>query len=311
MRTSNKKNKKIIKIIIFSFALILSYFLVIRSIHLKEGKDLFIDALSILSMIHNNRTEIIYDYIKNRDKVYVYDDSLSDKTKRYIKSYFPSVKYVGDIRFVIYSHFFKDRIIFYSCDNSTIDKLKSLNVQLCRVVLSIYDITEDEYLTLKETDNTKLFLSFTNREIYHIDSNYSESLSKYVIGIDKNAIRVVDGDTIRYNKNYYRFIGLDAPELKQEYGTNVMAYVREKISNATNVNILIGSYDAFGRILCHLFIDDIPLAYPMMQDKQAKETIMKYGDNGFVTIASNIVYLSKFQGRRPFKDPAQFRRENR
>ena len=64
MRTSNKKNKKIIKIIIFSFALILSYFLVIRTIHLKEGKDLFIDALSILSMIHNNRTEIIYDYIK-------------------------------------------------------------------------------------------------------------------------------------------------------------------------------------------------------------------------------------------------------
>ena len=75
--------------------------------------------------------------------------------------------------------------------------------------------------------------------------------------------------------------------------------------------MLVGSYDAFGRILCHLFIDDIPLAYPMMKDKQAKETIMKYGDNGFVNIASNIVYLSKFQGRRPFTDPAKFRSENR
>lgn len=311
MRTSNKKNKKIIKIIIFYSVLILSYFFVIRSIRLKEGRDLFIDARSILSMIHNNKTEIIYDYIKNRDKVYVYDASLSDRTKRYIKSYFPSVKYVGSIKFMIYSYLFKDRIMFYSCENSIIDKLKSLNVQLCRVVLSIYDITEQEYLTLKESDDTKLFLSFTNREIYYIDSNYSESLSKYVIGLDKNAIRVVDGDTIRYKKNYYRFIGLDAPELKQDYGTNVMFYVRDKISNASKVNILIGSYDAFGRILCHLFIDKTPLAYSMMQDKQAKETIMKYGDNGFVTIASNIVYLSKFQGRRPFKDPAQFRRENR
>ncbi|MDA1469857.1 hypothetical protein OGZ02_13715 [Brachyspira hyodysenteriae] len=47
----------------------------------------------------------------------------------------------------------------------------------------------------------------------------------------------------------------------------------------------------------------------MMKDKQAKETIMKYGDNGFVNIASNIVYLSKFQGVRPFTDPARFRAE--
>ncbi|MBW5380295.1 thermonuclease family protein [Brachyspira hampsonii] len=124
-------------------------------------------------------------------------------------------------------------------------------------------------------------------------------------------MRVVDGDTIRYKDNYYRFIGVDAPELKQNYGTNVKNYVIEKINNASNVSMLVSSYDVFGRILCHLFIDDVPLAYYMMKDKQAKETIMKYGDNGFINIASNIVYLSKFQGRRPFTDPAKFRAENR
>ncbi|HJH55843.1 MAG TPA: thermonuclease family protein, partial [Brachyspira hyodysenteriae] len=178
-------------------------------------------------------------------------------------------------------------------------------------VLDINDINRDEYLTLKDSYNTKLFLSFTNKDFYNIDSNYNKELSKYLSDLDKDHIRVVDGDTIKYKDNYYRFIGLDAPELKQNYGTNVKAYVENKIKNASNVSILVGSYDAFGRILCHLFIYDVPLAYLMMKDKQAKETIMKYGDNGFVTIASNIVYLSKFQGRRPFTDPAKFRSENR
>ena len=74
--------------------------------------------------------------------------------------------------------------------------------------------------------------------------------------------------------------------------------------------MLIDSYDLFDRILCHIIIDGEPLAYSMIKEKYAKETIIKYGDNGFPTIASNIVYLSKFQGRRPFIDPAVFRKTN-
>ena len=201
--------------------------------------------------------------------------------------------------------------MFYASDDKLINKLRFFKIHYSRVVLDINDINSNEYLTLKDSYNTKLFLSFTNKDFYNIDYNYNKELSKYLKALDKNSIRVVDGDTIKYKDNYYRFIGLDAPELKQNYGTNVKAYVENKINNASNVSMLVGSYDAFGRILCHLFIDDIPLAYPMMKDKQAKETIMKYGDNGFVNIASNIVYLSKFQGRRPFTDPAKFRSENR
>ena len=259
-------------------------------------------------MIENNKTSIIYDYIKNRDKVYVYN-ALTNHDKKYISSHFPSIKYIGFLRLFIYSLFFKDKIMFYASDDGIINKLKVLNIKYCKVVLNIDNINIEEYLTLKDSNNTKLFLSITNKDFSEIDINNINR--KYLIYLDKDLIKVSDGDTIKYKNNYYRFIGVDAPELKQDYGTNVKNYVIEKINNASNVSMLVSSYDIFDRILCHLFIDDVPLAYYMMKDKQAKETIMKYGDNGFINIASNIVYLSKFQGRRPFTDPARFRAENR
>ncbi|MEI0549205.1 thermonuclease family protein [Brachyspira intermedia] len=308
MRTSNQKNEKIIKTCIYTVIIIFVFIFVIKT-SIKESKDLIIDSKSIISMIENNKASIIYDYIKNRDKIYVLYAKNDDK--KYIKTHFPIIKFIGKFKLIFYALFFKDSIMFYASDDKLIDKLRFFKIHYSHVVLDIDDINSDEYLTLKDSYNTKLFLSFTNKDFYNIDSNYNKELSKYLKALDKNSIRVVDGDTIKYKDNYYRFIGLDAPELKQNYGTNVKAYVENKIKNASNVSMLVGSYDAFGRILCHLFIDYIPLAYPMMKDKQAKETIMKYGDNGFVNIASNIVYLSKFQGRRPFTDPAKFRSENR
>ena len=308
MRTSNQKNEKIIKTCIYAVIIIFVFIFIIKTSNLKESKDLIIDSKSIISMIENNKTSIIYDYIKNRDKVYVL---YAENDKEYIKTHFPSIQFINKFKLIFYTLFFKDTIMFYASDDKLIDKLRFFKIHYSRVVLDIMDISSDEYLTLKDSNNIKLFLSFTNKDFYNIDSNYNKELSKYLAVLDKDSIRVADGDTIKYKDNYYRFIGLDAPELNQNYGTNVKAYVENKINNASNVSMLVGSYDVFGRILCHLFIDDIPLAYSMMKDKQAKETIMKYGDNGFVNIASNIVYLSKFQGRRPFTDPAKFRSENR
>ncbi|WP_157154612.1 thermonuclease family protein [Brachyspira murdochii] len=307
MRTFNKKNEKII-IIVFICSFIIIFYFLIQFLNFKETRDLFIESKSLISMIENNKTSIIYDYIKNRDKVYVYN-ALNNQDKQYISMHFPSIKYIGFLRLFIYSLFFKDKIMFYASDDSIINKLKVLNIKYCRVVLNIDNINNEEYLTLKDSNNTKLFLSITNKDFREIDTNNINY--KYLISLDKDLIKVSDGDTIKYKNNYYRFIGVDAPELKQNYGTNVKNYVIEKINNASNVSMLVSSYDIFGRILCHLFIDDVPLAYYMIKDKQAKETIMKYGDNGFVNIASNIVYLSKFQGRRPFTDPARFRAENR
>ncbi|MEI0518384.1 thermonuclease family protein [Brachyspira murdochii] len=307
MRTFNKKNEKII-IIVFICSFIIIFYFLIQFLNFKETRDLFIDSKSLISMIENNKTSIIYDYIKNRDKVYVYN-ALTNQDKKYISGHFPSIKYIGFSRLFIYSLLFKNKIMFYTSDDNIINKLKVLNIKYCRVVLNIDSINSKEYLTLKDSNNTKLFLSITNKDFREIDTNNINY--KYLVSLDKDLIKVSDGDTIKYKNNYYRFIGVDAPELKQNYGTNVKNYVIEKINNASNVSMLVSSYDIFDRILCHLFIDDVPLAYYMMKDKQAKETIMKYGDNGFVNIASNIVYLSKFQGRRPFTDPARFRAENR
>lgn len=307
MRTFNKKNEKII-IIVFICSFIIIFYFLIQLLNFKETRNLFIESKSLISMIENNKTSIIYDYIKNRDKVYVYN-ALTNQDKKYISGRFPSIKYIGFLRLFIYSLLFKDKIMFYASDDGIINKLKVLNIKYCRVVLNIDNINIEEYLTLKDSNNTKLFLSITNKDFSEIDINNINR--KYLISLDKDLIKVSDGDTIKYKNNYYRFIGVDAPELKQDYGTNVKNYVIEKINNSSNVSMLVSSYDIFDRILCHLFIDDVPLAYYMMKDKQAKETIMKYGDNGFVNIASNIVYLSKFQGRRPFTDPARFRAENR
>ena len=307
MRTFNKKNEKII-IIVFICSFIIIFYFLIQLLNFKETRNLFIESKSLISMIENNKTSIIYDYIKNRDKVYVYN-ALTNQDKKYISGRFPSIKYIGFLRLFIYSLFFKDKIMLYTSDDGIINKLKVLNIKYCRVVLNIDNINIEEYLTLKDSNNTKLFLSITNKDFSEIDINNINR--KYLISLDKDLIKVSDGDTIKYKNNYYRFIGVDAPELKQDYGTNVKNYVIEKINNSSNVSMLVSSYDIFDRILCHLFIDDVPLAYYMMKDKQAKETIMKYGDNGFVNIASNIVYLSKFQGRRPFTDPARFRAENR
>lgn len=307
MRTFNKKNEKII-IIVFICSFIIIFYFLIQLLNFKETRNLFIESKSLISMIENNKTSIIYDYIKNRDKVYVYN-ALTNQDKKYISGRFPSIKYIGFLRLFIYSLLFKDKIMFYASDDGIINKLKVLNIKYCRVVLNIDNMNIEEYLTLKDSNNTKLFLSITNKDFSEIDINNINR--KYLISLDKDLIKVSDGDTIKYKNNYYRFIGVDAPELKQDYGTNVKNYVIEKINNSSNVSMLVSSYDIFDRILCHLFIDDVPLAYYMMKDKQAKETIMKYGDNGFVNIASNIVYLSKFQGRRPFTDPARFRAENR
>ena len=190
----------------------------------------------------------------------------------------------------------------YVNDFNLIEYLKRNNIKYCKVVLNINEINAKEYLNLRDKDNARIFLSITNKDYYN---SY-----KYAVKLNKKYIIVLDGDTIKYKNKRYRFIGFDAPELNQNYGENAKSYVINSINNADKIYMLIDSYDLFDRILCHIIIDGEPLAYSMIKEKYAKETIIKYGDSGFPTIASNIVYLSKFQGRRAFIDPAVFRKTN-
>ena len=298
---------KNIKIVIIIFLIFSIFFIIIiksKNIHLNNSKNLFIDSNSLLSLIENNKVSIVYDYLKYRDKVYCIDNLQNKEDKNFIKNRFPSIKFINKFQFYLYSKFFKEKIMFYinSNDKKLIEYLKKKNIKYCKVVLNINEITAKEYLNLRDKDNARIFLSITNKDYY---DSY-----KYSVVLNKKYITVLDGDTIKYKNQRYRFIGLDAPELKQNYGEQAKNFVINSINNASKVCILISSYDLYDRILCHIIIDGEPLAYSMIKEKYAKETIIKYGDSGFPIIASNIVYLSKFQGRRPFIDPAVFRRTN-
>lgn len=292
-----------IKIFIIFF-FIFSIFLIknIKNISLNNSKNLFIDSKSILSLIKNGKAGIVYDYLKYRDKVYCIDYNNGFQDKDFIKECFPSIKFINRFQFYLHSKFFKEKMICYINDKNLTKYIKKNNIKYCKVVLNINEITAKEYLTLRSKDNARIFLSITNKDYY---DSY-----KYAVVLNKKYIKVLDGDTIKYKNKIYRFIGLDAPELKQNYGEIAKNYVIDSICNANKIYMLIASYDLYDRILCHIIIDEEPLAYSMIKKKYAKETIIKYGDNNFPKIASNIVYLSKFQGRRPFIDPAVFRKTN-
>ena len=298
---------KNIKIVIIIFLIFSIFFIIIiksKNIHLNNSKNLFIDSNSLLSLIENNKVSIVYDYLKYRDKVYCIDNLQNKEDKNFIKNRFPNIKFINKFQFYLYSKFFKEKIMCYinSNDKKLIKYLKKKNIKYCKVVMNINEITAKEYLNLRDKDNARIFLSITNKDYY---DSY-----KYSVVLNKKYITVLDGDTIKYKNQRYRFIGLDAPELKQNYGEQAKNFVVNSINNASKVSILISSYDLYDRILCHIIIDGEPLAYSIIKEKYAKETIIKYGDSGFPIIASNIVYLSKFQGRRPFIDPAVFRRTN-
>ena len=296
---------KNIKTLIIIFLIFSIFFIIIKNKNTNiNSKNLFIDSNSLLSLIENNKAAIIYDYLKYRDKVYCIDNLKNKDYRNFIKSRFPSIKFINEFQFYFYSKFFKEKIMFYInyCDKNLIEYLKKKKIKYCKVVMNINDITAKEYLNLRDKDNARIFLSITNKDYY---DSY-----KYAVVLNKKYITVLDGDTIKYKNQRYRFIGLDAPELKQNYGEQVKNFVINSINNASKISMLISSYDLYDRILCHIIIDGEPLAYSMIKEKYAKETIIKYGDSGFPIIASNIVYLSKFQGRRPFINPAIFRKTN-
>ena len=296
---------KNIKRLIIIFLIFSIFFIIIKNKNTNiNSKNLFIDSDSLLSLIENNKAAIIYDYLKYRDKVYCIDNLKNKDYKNFIKSRFPSMKFINEFQFYFYSKFFKEKIMFYInyCDKNLIEYLKKKKIKYCKVVMNINEITAKEYLNLRDKDNARIFLSITNKDYY---DSY-----KYAVVLNKKYITVLDGDTIKYKNQRYRFIGLDAPELKQNYGEEARNFVINSINNASKISMLISSYDLYDRILCHIIIDGEPLAYSMIKEKYAKETIIKYGDSGFPIIASNIVYLSKFQGRRPFIDPAVFRKTN-
>ncbi|WIH88080.1 hypothetical protein [Brachyspira pilosicoli] len=132
MRNFNKKNALLIIIISFVFLFILSNFL------FDDKEALFIDDVSIEAFIKNSNTQIIYDYIKFREDVFV----VGYNNKDYIKNVFPSVKFISEFRFRIYSRLRKNVLCFFS-DDSLIEYAYKNKITYYKVVLDINDIKKE------------------------------------------------------------------------------------------------------------------------------------------------------------------------
>lgn len=75
-------------------------------------------------------------------------------------------------------------------------------------------------------------------------------------GITGKVVKIPDGDTFYLksgNKSYkVRMYGIDAPELKQEYGRESKRYLEKLILNK-NVELKIMSKDKYGRVVGKVF----------------------------------------------------------
>ena len=133
MRNFNKKNALLIIffIVLFAFLLILQ----------NDKEALFIDEASINAFIKNSNTQIIYDYIKFREDIFV----VGDNNKDYIKNVFPSAKFISEFRFRIYLKLRKNILCFFS-DDRLIEYACKNKIGYYKVVLNINDIKKEEYI---------------------------------------------------------------------------------------------------------------------------------------------------------------------
>lgn len=135
------------------------------------------------------------------------------------------------------------------------------------------------------------------------------------ISLSKDKIKIIDGDTIKYDNMSYRFLGVDAPEigegvLGQREGEMVKIFVSNSISLAKEVSVCVAEKDRYNRVLAHVFVDGESLSLMLIKNKMAEQTITYYGDNGFYTLAREIEERAKGQ-RLPFQNPYEFRKSLR
>ena len=109
-------------------------------------------------------------------------------------------------------------------------------------------------------------------------------------------IKTSDGDTARFEVNgediRVRFLGINTPEVAGEdkveepYGNEAMAYTKEKLDNATNIEIEYDDNadkeDRFGRILAYVWVDGELFQEELVRKGYAKTYMMranyKYAD---------------------------------
>lgn len=237
----------------------------------------------------------------NGERVYIYNCNNSEKI--IIKNQFIDVKFLNSFRMFFYRIFFRGKGVFYVESEREVLKLEKNKQDYIQVVFNNNADTNRQYRQDLDTDSMYKLRNIYGKKIL-LAYEVRESTRFY---FDNSLINVVDGDTIKIGDIVYRLLGIDAPETEQEYGNKATAYLRELINKAKVVSLSPADFDVYGRILAHLYIDNKPIAYSMIENKLAFQTITSFGDNGFSDISSNILERARKQGRMPFLNPETYR----
>lgn len=98
------------------------------------------------------------------------------------------------------------------------------------------------------------------------------SLSMIAMAVSGKVIRVSDGDTILLQSGSQRIkvrmYGIDAPELKQNYGEDSKNYLEKRILNK-NVNVKVINEDKYGRKVGKVFYKNKDINLEMIKTGNA------------------------------------------
>jgi len=169
-----------------------------------------------------------------------------------------------------------------------------------------------------------IFIVFAIPAVFYFHKKHSDNLLKgQVIKLEKEKIKVYDGDIISYKGKIIRLLGYDAPELpgkkyggkgQEPYASQAKKFLEEKIKNAEKIELYLLPEDfdreKFGMELGHLFIDEKSIALMMVENGLAYEYVSYYGHHGFKELAVKIYKAGKDR-KLPFQHPAVFREKYR
>lgn len=147
--------------------------------------------------------------------------------------------------------------------------------------------------------------------------------------LNHSRLTFFDGDTIGYDFNndgeiedpleIVRIIGMDTPEHISAYVSEgqepIATEVRQAIetvvfkANETMLKCL-ESRDKYGRNLCHLYVNNEPIALIAVRNGWAYETVSRYGFQGFV-IEGQSIFDAAQKVTPSFENPRVWRKKHR
>jgi endonuclease YncB( thermonuclease family) len=140
--------------------------------------------------------------------------------------------------------------------------------------------------------------------------------------LDRDRIKVLDGDSFMYDGDEYRLLGADAPETdsphlsgnQEPYGTQAKNYLADRIRKATRLEIVTDSEkDKYRRKLAYLIADGENLSAALVKVGLAYESISFYGfGNERMRPYAQSVMAAAASGVKPqFEAPYLWRKAHR